>query len=178
MRYIFISINNHSWWQPPNPNSSESSFFLFSLSFDALIIRLFTECTLTSTLLPLAYWPLPLQLFEQIRSQQSIFNQAACQRFLRHLCQASLTSASGCSSAGASRRVALCLKHVGDVWVSGSDQTGDVTNALLDDVIEFLLDSSDCPRVWKHIHETVAAGACRRQQGKGLDRVRSYKNST
>lgn len=56
-----------------------SSFLLFVPPF-AVTLFLCSECTLIGGFLPLIFRPLPLQLPQQIRSQQPVSDQATSQR--------------------------------------------------------------------------------------------------
>lgn len=112
----------------------------------------------------LSFRPLPLQLSEQIRSQQAVSHKATGQRALHRLSQASLSpltfAASQLITAGTSTDgvpAARFLQGGSDCWVVGSDETCDVLDPLLDDAVKFLLDVSNQRSVWKHVHETVAA---------------------
>lgn len=123
-----------------------------------------TQCLLITGVLHLSFRPLPLQLSEQIRSQQAVSHKATSQRALHHLSRASLSpltfAASHVITVGSSADDTLAARFLqggSDGGVVGSDETRDILDPLLDDAIKFLLDRSNQGRVWKHVHETVAA---------------------
>lgn len=107
--------------------------------------------------------PLPLQLPEQIRRQQAVFHESIGQRARHGVCSTSRSS--GASAAGQlmaaegsvqASPASSGLQRVGHGRVTGSDQTGDIPDALLDDFIQFLLDLSNHGCVGEHVHEAVA----------------------
>lgn len=129
-----------------------------------IIMMVCTQCIQISGFLLLSFRPLPLQLPEQIRSQQAVSHKATGQRALDRLSQASLSpltfAASQVITAGTSTDGVLAARFLqggSDGWVIGSDETCDIQDPLLDDAIKFLLDLSNQGSVWKHVHETVAA---------------------
>lgn len=109
--------------------------------------------------------PLPLQLVEQIGGQQAIPHQATGQRAVHHLSRrCSLTSGRVTGVVDFAVRTRGCLippAALGLRWanggcVCGSDETCDVSDPLLDDVVKIPLDLSHQCGVWEHVHETVA----------------------
>lgn len=124
------------------------------------------HCALTAGSLLLVFGPLPLQLSEQVGSQQPVPHQASCQRAVHPFVQTPLRPRN--SAAVCLLSAALRLQGASDGWVVGADETRDVLDPLLDGLVELLLDLSDQCRVWKHVHEAVAMAETEQTEAKHL----------
>ncbi|TNN52642.1 hypothetical protein EYF80_037152 [Liparis tanakae] len=129
-----------------------------------IIVRFGIQCALIGDFL-LIFRPLPLELLQQSGSQQPVSHQAAGQRAVRlsRVPSCPLTFAGGqrFTAAGVTPRcsapAALRPQRVGGGGVRGSDEAGDVSDALLNDAVEFLLGLPNQGRVWEHVHEARPA---------------------
>lgn len=108
----------------------------------------------------LHFRPLLLQLPEQIPCKQPVFHESIRQSVLCRVTDTflsflSFTAGTEWYSAEDSS-ASSHLQRVSHGWISGSNQAGDISNTLLDEFIEFLLDFSNHGSVREHVHEAVA----------------------